>query len=83
MNDLPPATFDELADEMLVRAARLASPERLIEMLDAADNEVRAAKRRLKILTTVGMERTDVTNKQIAEVLGVDRRTLFKRRDQL
>jgi transcriptional regulator of acetoin/glycerol metabolism len=59
------------------------SPEEFLAELDAADNAVREAKRRLKLLTTVGMERTDIPNRLIAETLGVDRRTLFKRRDQL
>lgn len=70
-------------DDALARQARAMSPENYLVALDDADNAVREAKRRLKILTAVGMERTDVTNRQIAEVLGVDRRTLFKRRDQL
>jgi predicted transcriptional regulator len=79
----PQVTDDELLDEMTLRAARMLPADAYLRMLAEADNAARAAKHRLSVLTKVGIERTDITRGQMANALGVNRRTVYKRRDQI
>lgn len=72
----------ELGDAELTELALMLTPGQLVELLEKADDEARAARRRVDILTRVAFDRTDVTRQQMADALGVDRRTVYKRRDR-
>lgn len=71
-----------MSDHDLTEMARALPPERLVELLEQADDEAREARRRVDLLTQLAFERTDVTRQQMADALGVDRRTVYKRRDR-
>lgn len=71
-----------MSDAELIEMARKLPPGRFVELLEQADNEARAARQRLHVLTQLGIERTDVTQQQMADALGVNRRTVYKRRER-
>lgn len=80
----------EMTDDELLEVARSASPSELLETLEKASKfdddtqaAARAARRRLNLLITVGLERADVNNRRMAERTGIKERDLYKRPSRL
>jgi hypothetical protein len=77
---------DDLTDDKLTALAKSWTPTQLLEMLEKAarldedaEAAARRARRRLNLLIAVGLARNDVTNRRMAEVTGLQERTLYRR----
>jgi hypothetical protein len=77
---------DDLTEDELTTLAKSWTPTKLLEMLEkaasldeAAEAAARRARRHLNLLIAVGLERNDVTNRRMAEVTGLQERTLYRR----
>jgi len=74
----------------LMKAAEAAAPDEFMALLreaarldDEAQARARAARSRLNGLVTVGLSRSDINNRRMAEATGIKERDLYKRKDRL
>src|SRR5690606_29488603 len=76
--------------EHLVREARDASPDEFMALLreiadldEQAQEAARQARRRLNAVVTIGLERRDINNREMARTTGIKERDLYKRKDRV